>query len=147
MDQTTDTLAVALFGELMAVQQITKNILASVLPRGMELSHFVLLNHLGSIGRERTPVQLARAFSLSKGAITNTLGRLEREGYVHIRPDWDDARQKLVSISPAGEQARQAALDLIMPQLTEIVDRLGMEKARSALPILRDVRIGLRETT
>lgn len=145
MDQATDNLAVSLFGELLATQQIARNRVAAVLPKGMELSHFVLLNHLGSLGRERTPVQLARAFSLSKGAITNTLSRLERDGFVHIRPDWDDARQKLVAISPAGEKARQSALEAIMPMITGVVDRLGTDKARQSLPILRDVRESLRD--
>ncbi len=45
--------------------------------------------------------------------MTNTLGKLEWAGYVHIRPDWDDARRKFVAISPAGRAARDAAIAAI----------------------------------
>ena len=47
--------------------------------------------------------------------MTNTLGKLEISGYIHIRPDWDDARRKLVAISPAGVRARDDAIALVAP--------------------------------
>ena len=77
--------------------------------------------------------------------MTNTLGKLELAGYVHIRPDWDDARRKMVAISPAGRRARDAALAGIAPMIGEIVDRLGEERVRAALPILRELRLRLDE--
>ena len=98
--EKTDDLAVALFGELFMADQLARNRISKVLPKGMELSHFSVLNHLAHVAAERTPAQLARTFHLTRGAMTNTLGRLEWAGWVHIRPDWDDARRKLVSISP-----------------------------------------------
>ncbi|MDG1067313.1 MAG: MarR family transcriptional regulator, partial [Sulfitobacter sp.] len=73
-------------------------------------------------------------------AMTNTLTKLEWAGYVHIRPDWDDARRKMVTISPAGRQAREAALSAIAPMITQVVEQLGEDKARAALPILRELR-------
>ena len=42
--------------------------------------------------------------------MTNTLAKLEWAGHIHIRPDWDDARQKFVAISPSGRAARDAAV-------------------------------------
>ncbi|HNK68572.1 MAG TPA: helix-turn-helix domain-containing protein, partial [Flavobacteriales bacterium] len=45
--------------------------------KGMELSHFSVLNHLARTGEERTPAQLARAFHVTRGAMTNTLTKLE----------------------------------------------------------------------
>lgn len=102
MSQQTDSLAVALFSEILTVDQLARNNVAKVLPRGMELSHFSVLNHLAHTQSEKTPAQLAQTFHLTRGAMTNTLRKLETSGYVHIRPDWDDARRKLVTISPAG---------------------------------------------
>jgi DNA-binding MarR family transcriptional regulator len=63
--------------------------------------------------------------------MTNTLVRLEWAGHIHVRPDWDDARRKLVSISPAGRRARDAALAAIAPILSEAI---GPVRARSARP-------------
>ena len=143
MESTTDNLATALFAEILTVEQLARTALARVLPRGMELSQFAVLNHLAHTGAERTPAQLARSFHLTRGAMTNTLRKLEAAGWVHIRPDWDDARRKLVSVSPAGVRARDAALEAIAPILSDVVARVGTDKARAALPVLRALRQGL----
>lgn len=142
-DESQNALAVALFSELFTADQMLRNRLSKMLPRGMELSHFSVLNHLARFKQERTPAQLARAFHVTRGAMTNTLSKLEIAGYVHIRPDWDDARSKLVTISPAGVQARDAALAAITPLITDLVQELGADKVRAALPILRELRLKL----
>src|SRR5690606_25666584 len=111
----TDDIAVALFGELFMADQLARNRVSKALPRGMELSHFSVLNHLARIGDERSPAQLAKAFHVTRGAMTNTLAKLEWAGHVHIRPDWDDARRKFVAISPAGRAARDAAVQAVVP--------------------------------
>lgn len=137
------SLAISLFSELLTADQLMRNRLAKVLPDRMELSHFSVLNQLARGGTERSPAQLARAFHVTRGAMTNTLSKLERQGYVHIRPDWDDARKKLVAISPAGLAARESALRAITPLITELVQQLGSEKVRAALPVLRELRVKL----
>ena len=93
-------LAAALFSEIFIADQLARNRLAKALPKGMEISHFSVLNHLAHLGDERSPAQLAKIFHVTRGAMTNTLNRLEWAGHVHIRPDWEDARRKKVSISP-----------------------------------------------
>ena len=125
--------------------QLARNRLARALPKGMELSHFSVLNHLARLGDERSPTQLAKIFHVTRGAMTNTLNRLEWAGHVHIRPDWEDARKKLVSISPSGRAACNAAIAAIAPMLAEAVQRIGEEKVRAALPVLREVRLRLSE--
>jgi len=79
------------------------------LPSGMELSQFSVLNHLANVDEPRSPARLAEVFQLTRGAMTNTLHKLEWAGHIHITPDWDDARRKQVVISPAGRAARDAA--------------------------------------
>ncbi|HPD92216.1 MAG: MarR family transcriptional regulator [Rhodobacter sp.] len=135
-----DDLAVALFAELFMADQLARARLSRVLPRGMELSHFSVLNHLARKQEERTPAQLAKAFHVTRGAMTNTLSKLEMAGHVHIRPDWDDARRKFVSISPSGRQARDAALQSIAPVIAGLARKVGIEKVRAALPVLRELR-------
>jgi DNA-binding MarR family transcriptional regulator len=136
----TEDLAVALFGELFMADQLARNRISRVLPKGMELSHFAVLNHLARPGDERTPAQLARAFNVTRGAMSNTLARLEWAGHVHIRPDWDDARRKFVSISPAGRAARDAAVQAVVPLIAQAVTDLGPARVRAALPVLRALR-------
>lgn len=139
----TDDLAAALFSELFMADQLARARLSKVLPRGMELSHFSVLNLLAKIQDERTPAQLARAFHVTRGAMTNTLSKLEIAGHIHIRPDWDDARRKFVSISPAGRAARDAALHAIAPVIVGLAAKLGLEGVRAALPVLRELRVEL----
>ena len=135
-----DPLAIALFSEMFMADQLARARLAKALPKGMELSHFSVLNHLARTNEEKTPAQLAKSFHVTRGAMTNTIGKLEWAGYVHVRPDWDDARSKRVAISEAGRKARMQALESIAPILSDVVDSVGSEKVRSMLPILREVR-------
>lgn len=143
MSESSNHLVVFLFSEILAVDQLARATVARVLPKGMELSHFSVLNHLAHAGCEKSPAQLAKSFHLTRGAMTNTLHKLEWAGWVHIRPDWDDARRKMVSISPAGQAARDAALAAIAPVIADVVGKLGEDKVRTALPVLRELRIKL----
>ncbi|MFD1344011.1 MarR family winged helix-turn-helix transcriptional regulator [Litorisediminicola beolgyonensis] len=139
------SLTIALVSELLIADQLLRSRLARVLPEKMEISHFSVLNQLARRNAELTPAQLARALHVTRGAITNTLGRLEAAGYVHIRPDWDDARKKLVGLSPAGREARDRALAAITPMITDVAGTLGDTKLRAALPVLRELRLRLEQ--
>jgi DNA-binding MarR family transcriptional regulator len=145
MSDANDPLAVALFSEVFMADQLARNRISRALPKGMQLSHFAVLNHLAHVADERSPAQLAAAFHVTRGAMTNTLAKLEWAGHVHIRPDWDDARRKFVSISPAGRSARDAALAAITPVVGEVVRAVGAEKVRAVLPVLREIRRRLGE--
>ena len=134
------SLAVPLFGEILALEQLVRNRLAKVLPKGMELSHFSVLNQLSHTKIERTPAQIARSFRVTRGAITNTLNKLELSGYIHVRPDWEDARRKMVSISSAGIVARNNALTAVTPIIEDLARDMGEERLKAIVPILRELR-------
>ena len=138
-----DPLSVALFSEMFMADQLARNRLSRALPKGMELSHFSVLNHLARTNEEKTPAQLARIFHVTRGAMTNTLNRLEWAGHIHVRPDWDDARRKLIAISPSGRRAREAAIAAIAPILSETVREIGQDRVRQALPVIREMRLRL----
>ena len=139
-DRPGDPLVIALFSEIVMVETLAKTRLTRVLPRGMELSHFMVLNHFARLGGEKTPAQLARVFHVTKGAMSKTVARLNAAGYIHVRPDWEDGRRKWVSISPAGAAARDRAVEAIAPVFDDAVAGLGLERMRAALPILRRLR-------
>lgn len=145
MSTEKNTLAISLFSEVLAADQMVRFRLSRVLPKGMEISHFSVLNHLVWHHEERSPAQLAETFNVTRGAMTNTLNRLEWAGYVHIRPDWDDARRKMVAISPAGRNAREQALSAIAPMVADVIEVLGEDRVRETLPILRQLRIRLSD--
>ena len=80
------SLAISLFSEILMADQLARTRLSKALPKGMELSHFSVLNHMARAGLERSPAQLAKAFHVTRGAMTNTINKLEVAGYVHVRP-------------------------------------------------------------
>ncbi len=143
MTINNDPLAIMLFSEIATVDQAARARLKASLPKGMELSHFYVLNHFSHLGGEKTPAQLARIFHVTKGAMTNTINRLSASGYVHVRPDWDDARKKMISISTAGQAARNAAVQAIDPVFEDVMEKLGPDKAKAMLPVLRELRMAL----
>ncbi|MEI6798302.1 MAG: MarR family transcriptional regulator [Pseudomonadota bacterium] len=145
MTERLEDLAVSLFGELLTADQLARNRISKALPKGMELSHFSVLNHLAGVQDERTPAQLAKAFHVTRGAMTNTLSKLEWAGHIHIRPDWDDARRKFVAISPAGRSARDAAVQAVVPVIGDLVKALGADRVRAVLPVLRELRTRLED--
>lgn len=145
MSTERNALAISLFSEVLAADQMVRYRLSRVLPKGMEISHFSVLNHLVWLNQERSPAQLAETFNITRGAMTNTLNRLEWAGYVHIRPDWDDARRKMVAISPAGRRAREQALSAIAPMIAEVIDTLGEDRVKETLPILRQLRLHMSD--
>lgn len=140
MTQTSESLSVALFSEIFVVDQLARNRLSRALPKRMKISHFAVLNRLARGHEEKSPAQLARTFHVTRGAMTNTLAKLKWAGHVHIRSDWDDARRKFVAISPAGRLAHDEALQVIAPI---VVEAIGADKVRAALPVLRAIRVRL----
>ena len=135
-----EDLATALLSEIFMADKLAHNKLRRALPKGMELSHFSLLSYLTNLSEPRTPAQLANTFSLTRGAMTNTLNKLEVAGHIHISPDWDDARRKQVVISPAGRRACETAASALEPIIGDIVADIGAEKVRASLPVLRALR-------
>ena len=145
-DEPADALAASLISEVFISEQLARDLIGKSLPMGMQSSHFSVLNLLAHLNVERSPAELAEAFHVTRGAMTNTLSRLEWAGHVHIRPDWDDARRKFVAISPAGRAARDAALASFMPRIADVVRDVGADRVRAALPVLRMLRKQLEET-
>ncbi|HEU0222108.1 MAG TPA: MarR family transcriptional regulator [Paracoccaceae bacterium] len=140
-----DPLTIALLSEIAAIEQRARLRLQRALPVGMQVSHFAVLNHFAHQGGERTPAQLARLFQVTRGAMTNTLHRLEEAGWIHIRPDWEDGRRKHVSLTRAGLEARARAVAAIAPIFADIAEGMGPARLRSLLPLLRQLRMLLDE--
>lgn len=132
------------FNEIGIIDQLAGTILERALPAGMTRAQFAVLNHFVRLGHdERSPAQLASAFQVTRPTMTSTLARLAREGLVAIRDNPADGRAKLVSLTPQGRAARDAAMiavGTVLPLLDGILDPGEVE---TILPILRRLRIAL----
>ena len=129
-----------LLSEIATIEQLARNKLDNSLPKDLNISSFSVLNHFSGSRAEKTPLQLARSFHVTKGAMTNTLNKLEKQGYIHVRPDWNDARKKRISISQSGMDARNNAMKSIKPILDEIIQKTGHMTKKNLLGDLRNFR-------
>ena len=140
MAPSEDPLAFRLFTEIGIIEQLARNRLERSLPDGLKVPQFGVLNHLVRLGGEWSPVRLAKAFQVTKGAMTNTLQRLEKRGLVRVSPDPRDRRGKLVGITKAGRDMRVLCVQSISPLLADLSSELSEKDFAAALPILEKVR-------
>ena len=134
-----------LFTEIGIIAQLSGNKLERVLPEGMSLAQFSVLNHFARLGGAWSPSRLAAAFQVTKGAMTNTLQRLEGQGFVKIVADAADARAKLVEITDAGRRAREAAILATWPIIAQMAALVSATDVKAALPFLESLRKVLDE--
>lgn len=85
---------------------------------GLGLSEMAALEHLQHADGGLTPTELGRRLSLSSGAITALVDRLERTGHVQRRPNPADRRSSVVLPVPeglegAGRHLRPVAVELL----------------------------------
>lgn len=141
-----DGLAFELFNEIGIIDQLAGAALERALPRGMTRAQFTVLNHFVRLKHsERSPAQLASAFQVTRPTMTSTLTRMERSGLISIRPDPDDGRGKLVSLTEKGRTVRETCLVSIAGLLPEAVAIIGEEQLPGLVALLRKLRIALDE--
>jgi len=127
--------------EIAIIGHLADTALGQVLPEELSVASFGVLNHFARLGIEReSPTQLARAFQVTKGAMTYTLQQLEALKYVKIDSDPHDARAKIVRVTKAGARAREAAIERIDPGMMALVEAVGGDEFTRALPFLVKVR-------
>ncbi len=110
---------------------------------GIPSAQFGLLSHFMRRGGEQSPAQLAAAFQVGKSAMTHTLQRAEAAGWIRIRPDTEDGRRKLVSLTPAGAVAYGEALKRMRPHLESLREAFTDQEFAQALPFLTALRVWL----
>lgn len=127
--------------EIAIIGQLADAALRQLLPTELSVAGFGVLNHFARLGIEgESPTRLARAFQVTKGAMTYTLQQLEELKYVRIEADPADARAKIVRVTKAGVRAREAAIARVEPGLRALVQAVGAEEFARAHPFLVKVR-------
>ncbi len=137
---TSDLAIVRFFTEVGIIDQLAQSALERRLPDGMRSAHFTMLHHLARLGGEWSPARLASALQVTKGAVTNTVGKLEAKGYLAVRPDPEDGRGKLVSLTEEGRAARDSSLLGVAPLFAELLEAVPENDFAAALPFLERVR-------
>ena len=135
----------SVFTEISIIEHLARNRLERALPDGLRMSHFGVLNHMVRLGDNQTPVELARAFQVVKGAMTNTLQKLEVRGLVELQPDSVDGRSKRVTLTPEGRRVREEAVTIALKIFEDLAGSNLSERLKEAVPALTDLRCALDE--
>jgi DNA-binding MarR family transcriptional regulator len=130
----------ALFNEIAIIAQLSGSLLERRLPEGFLVSHFAVLNHLVRLGDGRTPLEIARAFQVPKTTMTHTLQGLEKAGLIAFAPNPRDGRSKCVTLTDAGRDFRDAAVQALGPDMERIARDLPPERMAGLIPALAELR-------
>ncbi len=95
---------------------------------GLGLSEMAALEHLQHSHGGLTPTELGRRLSLSSGAITALVDRLERTGHVERRPNPTDRRSSVVLPVPQGLEEAGRHLVPVAADLLEKTAELTQEE-------------------
>jgi len=136
---------VQVFAEIGMIDQLATVRIERLLPKGVTSPQFGVLNLLAQ-GREETPAALARTFQVTKGAMTNTLQRLEAQGLVRVSGDPSDGRRKFVAITASGTAVYDASLLALRPMMESLREAFTASEFNDALPFLTALRTWLDET-
>jgi DNA-binding MarR family transcriptional regulator len=133
--------AFQVMSEIAIVGHLADTALAKALPPELSVAGFGVLNHFVRLNVEgESPARLARAFQVTKGAMTYTLQALEELGYVSIEADPADARAKIVRITKRGRRARDDGAARVNPGMKAMIGVIGADEFARALPFLIKVR-------
>lgn len=130
------------FNEIGIIEQLSRNLLERHLPDGMTYAQVSLLMHLSHQPPDaaQTPARLASAMQVTKGAMTNTLQRLDARGLIHIRPDPTDGRGKRVTVSEAGRAVMPSVFGRLQPAVAAFLQEIDAAELEALLPALEAVR-------
>ena len=128
------------FTEVMILSHLVTTAFEAVLPGGISMAQFGVLNHLCRVGNGQTQVEIARAMQVRKSTMTSTLAALLAAGHVTVSPDTDDRRSKRVHLTEAGEAARAAAIAAIEPEVRALLTLIAPADLAASLPVLERLR-------
>ncbi len=133
---------VRFFTEVSIIEQLSRNFVERHLADGMTYAQFTLLMHLWRHPPDvlPTPLALARAMQVTKGAMTNTLQRLDARGLIIISPDPTDGRGKRVRLSDKGRAALPEILANLKPAFEAFTAEVDVQTMAAMLPGLENLR-------
>ncbi|MFY8040731.1 MAG: MarR family winged helix-turn-helix transcriptional regulator [Bosea sp. (in: a-proteobacteria)] len=130
----------AFFTEIGILAQLSQTQFERLMPAGMTLAQFTVLNHCVRVSDGRSPATLARAFQVTKGTMTSTLQRLEQKGLVLIQSDPRGGRSKIVHITEAGRAMREACISATAPWANDLLLKCDPREISELIPRLAALR-------
>jgi len=126
--------------EIGIIHQLASTALRKALPKPLTLAQFYVLTHLSRVPDVNTPTRITKAFQVTKGAMTHTLGLLQKNGFVSIRADRNDGRAKHVYITDAGRNILAEALKNSTPHFLALNEKFDDDEIQAMTDSLTKIR-------
>jgi DNA-binding MarR family transcriptional regulator len=143
--QPADHPVLQVFANIRLIDEEVRDAIAGCLPEGLSVPQYEVLRLIDFRGEGQTPAEIAETLHIPKSGLTNTLQRLEANGYARIEPCAEDGRKKRVWMTPAGRQAYADALEGIRPKMEHLREAFTLDEFREALPFLKALRAWFKE--
>ncbi len=109
---------------------------------GLQLPHFVLLNHFSRRPDEaRTVTGVARALQQPQPGVTKNVQKLVAKGWLREGVNGGDGRSKLLVLTPAGLAKHRAAVAALMPGLTRAFADWSEKDLRTLFALLDRLKL------
>ncbi|MBY0423326.1 MAG: MarR family transcriptional regulator [Parvularculaceae bacterium] len=129
--------------EIGIINQLSSAAFQKVLPHGLTVAQFAVLNHCVRMGDDKTPAELAAILQVTRATLTSTLKRLESKAFIRLAPDAADGRSKRVLLTAAGRRAREQSIRASWPLLAQFKAALPRKEVDRRLPELEALRAWL----
>jgi DNA-binding MarR family transcriptional regulator len=143
--QPADHPVLQVFATIRMITDEVDDAVAESLPEGLTVPQYEVLRLLEFRGEGLTPAEIAQTLHVPKSGLTNTLQRLEANGFARVEPCAEDGRKKRVWLTPAGRDAYVVALAGIKPKMEHLREAFTIEEFREALPFLKALRAWFHE--
>jgi DNA-binding MarR family transcriptional regulator len=127
-----------------AARAVTQAYGAELRKTGVNPMQFTLLHFLSRYG-EKSQGEVGELLAVDTTTLTRTLEPLRKSGWIRVRSG-DDRRERLWSITPAGERKRAEGAPLWEAAQARLRARMGGRRFESLLSELADVAEAVRET-
>jgi MarR family multiple antibiotic resistance transcriptional regulator len=136
-----------LFSDLVRVEIRLYNVLGERLraEHGLMTSQYQILRLVERLDDCRVG-DLAQAMSISVGAVSKSVDRIESAGWVQRRPNPRNRRSSLIELTPSGRVLLEAASALVEAELRRwVADALPAPDLAQLAAALETVRAGLEQ--
>ncbi|MBQ7314940.1 MAG: MarR family transcriptional regulator [Clostridia bacterium] len=106
---------------------------------------FVLKLLYAAEGNRLSAGAISEAMCVSTARVAVLLKKMEGKGLIVRASDKNDARVTIVRLSEQGKQAAKEMRDRMLDHISDVIDRIGMEKLEQFIALSVEVKAAMEE--
>lgn len=133
--------------QILKTRMVFRQTLQRILKRNSIDMTYEMLQIMHCLWHEQGVSQqiLAEKTAKDKACLTNLMGNLEKKGWITRREDPSDRRNRLVYLTPAGEEVNDQIRPLVKDIYSEMGKQMGLEEIESCINQLEKLHEALNQ--